>query len=109
MIIEVLLFAAARELTGREAVQVEVEVSTPRQDGTAGADASASGEGESAGEESAACVLASSIRQALMQQCPELQPLLPSCRIAVDCQYVGPDARVRPGAEVALIPPVSGG
>jgi len=51
----------------------------------------------------------SCIIKALTQQYPELKQLLPSCRIAVNCQYVGPDASVPLGAEVALIPPVSGG
>ena len=107
MIIEVLLFAAARELTGRDAVKVEV--ATAKQHGEAGAKPSSSGEGESAGTENATSVRVSCIRQALTQQCPELKSLLPSCRIAVDCEYVGPDASVPLGAEVALIPPVSGG
>ncbi|MAI31167.1 MAG: hypothetical protein CMM07_05755 [Rhodopirellula sp.] len=107
MIIEVLLFAAARELTGRDAV--EVEVATPKQHRDKGASISSSGEGETAGTENVTCVLVSGISQALMQEYPELQSLLPSCRFAVDCEYVGSDARVPPGAEVALIPPVSGG
>jgi molybdopterin converting factor small subunit len=107
MIIEVLLFAAARELTGRDAVKVEV--SPPTQHGKAGAGISISDKRESAGNENAACVLVSCIMQALTQQCPELKPLLPSCRIAVDCEYVGPDTSVPAGAEIALIPPVSGG
>ena len=109
MVIEVLLFAAARELTGRDVVEIEVqgEGSRPMQPGKAGAGIDASGEVEAAGND--AYVLVSCIRQALTQQFPELKPLLPSCRIAVDCEYVGPDASVPSGAEVALIPPVSGG
>jgi len=107
MIIQVLLFAAARDLTGRDAV--EVEVAPPVEHGEAGAGIGSSAEEESTGNGNATCVLVSCIRQALTQQCPELKSLLPSCRIAVDCEYVGPDASVPLGAEVALIPPVSGG
>lgn len=40
---------------------------------------------------------------------PGLEPLLPHLRVAVDQEFVGVDAPVRPGAEVALIPPVAGG
>ncbi|WP_342380978.1 molybdopterin converting factor subunit 1 [Myxococcus stipitatus] len=40
---------------------------------------------------------------------PGLAPLLPHLRVAVDQEFVGVDAPVRPGAEVALIPPVAGG
>jgi molybdopterin converting factor subunit 1 len=46
---------------------------------------------------------------ALDQQHPSLRPLLPSCRLAVDCTYVDPDQVIPSGSEVALIPPVSGG
>ena len=109
MVIEVLLFAAARELAGRDVVEIEVggEGSSQLQHGKPGAGIDASCEGEATGND--AYVRVSCIRQALTQQFPELQPLLPSCRIAVDCEYVGPDASVPSGAEVALIPPVSGG
>ena len=101
MIIEVLLFAAARELVGRDVVKVEV--ASPIQHDGAGAGAN------SIDEEGATSVTVSCVLRALGQQCPELQPLLPSCRIAVDCEYVGPGASVSSRAEVALIPPVSGG
>lgn len=119
MVIEVLLFAAARELAGRDVVEIEVggevggegssqlQHGKPMQHGKPGAGIDASCEGEATGND--AYVRVSCIRQALTQQFPELQPLLPSCRIAVDCEYVGPDASVPSGAEVALIPPVSGG
>lgn len=30
-------------------------------------------------------------------------------RFAINCEYVSPEALVRPGDEVAIIPPVSGG
>jgi len=101
MIIEVLLFAAARELVGQPVVKIEI--SSQMQPDDAAADAN------SVGNESAASVTVDCVVQALEQQFPELQSLLPSCRIAVDCEYVGPESRVSPRAEVALIPPVSGG
>ncbi len=40
---------------------------------------------------------------------PSLAPLLPHLRVAVDQEFVGPEAPVHAGAEVALIPPVAGG
>ncbi|WP_326491683.1 molybdenum cofactor biosynthesis protein [Myxococcus stipitatus] len=40
---------------------------------------------------------------------PGLERLVPHLRVAVDQEFVGVDAPVRPGAEVALIPPVAGG
>lgn len=40
---------------------------------------------------------------------PSLAPLLPHLRVAVNQEFTHPDAEVPDGAEVALIPPVSGG
>jgi len=40
---------------------------------------------------------------------PELKPLLPHLRVSVNREFVTPDSLVPSGAEVALIPPVSGG
>ena len=41
---------------------------------------------------------------------PTLGPLLPSCRIAINAEYAVDDRQtIPPGAEVAAIPPVSGG
>jgi MoaE-MoaD fusion protein len=45
----------------------------------------------------------------LARRHPQLVPLLPHLRVAVDQEFVGRSARVRPGAELALIPPVAGG
>ncbi|MGI9470414.1 MAG: MoaD/ThiS family protein [Rubripirellula sp.] len=81
MDIEVLLFAAARESAGCDTICLEV----PDQP------------------------VATDVLHALEQKLPELEGLLSSCRLAVDCQYVGPNAAIAAGAEVALIPPVSGG
>ena len=40
---------------------------------------------------------------------PELRPLLPHLRVAVNQEFQGLDAPVPDGAEVALVPPVAGG
>jgi MoaE-MoaD fusion protein len=40
---------------------------------------------------------------------PELRDLLTTCRLAVDHAFVRGAVTIREGAEVALIPPVSGG
>lgn len=40
---------------------------------------------------------------------PSLAPHRGATRLALNCEYPGSGARFRPGDEVALIPPVSGG
>jgi molybdopterin converting factor subunit 1 len=40
---------------------------------------------------------------------PKLERFVPNLVFAVDEEYAEPEAAVRPGATVALIPPVSGG
>lgn len=40
---------------------------------------------------------------------PKLKESLPSLALAVNQQYVGPDMKLKPGDEIALLPPVSGG
>jgi molybdopterin synthase catalytic subunit len=42
-------------------------------------------------------------------QIPSLKESLPSLALAVNQQYAGPDTKLRPDDEVALLPPVSGG
>jgi molybdopterin converting factor subunit 1 len=49
------------------------------------------------------------VRAALAKACPAIAGQLPSCRFAVDDEFVADDAPVRPGAVVDVIPPVSGG
>lgn len=78
---QVLLFAAARDLAESDALAVDVP--SP--------------------------VTAGAVLDALTRQCPNLAPLVPVCRLAVDQTFVTADAAIRPGAELALIPPVSGG
>lgn len=49
------------------------------------------------------------LRQATAEQYPDLAMLLPAMMVAVENEYVGDDATVTEGNEIALIPPVSGG
>jgi molybdopterin converting factor subunit 1 len=81
MILPIKLFAIARQRLGRD----QVEVTLP---GSA---------------------TAADLRRALAEQFPALADVLPHIRIAINSSYAN-DATVIPaGAEVALIPPVSGG
>lgn len=77
----VLLFAAARDLAQSD--ELAVDVSPP--------------------------VTAGAVLDAIARGCPNLAPLLPVCRLAVDQSFVTADAAIPPGVELALIPPVSGG
>jgi MoaE-MoaD fusion protein len=45
----------------------------------------------------------------LVRTHPALAPVVPHLRVSVNQEFATPDALVHPGAEVALIPPVSGG
>jgi molybdopterin converting factor subunit 1 len=49
------------------------------------------------------------LRRALESAHPPLARVLPRCRIAVDQEFAPDDAPLRDGAEVAIVPPVSGG
>ena len=40
---------------------------------------------------------------------PQLKELMPSIAMSVNREYAGPEARLHPGDEIALLPPVSGG
>src|ERR1700722_16016093 len=42
-------------------------------------------------------------------QNPRLKESLPSLALAVNQQYAGPDTKLKPNDEIALLPPVSGG
>jgi molybdopterin converting factor subunit 1 len=81
MDVSVKLFAALRESAGRRTVQVVLP-----DDSTV-----------------------SSLLEALRHAEPRLVGRLEHCLVAVNLEYVGPDFRVRPGDDVAIIPPVSGG
>jgi molybdopterin synthase catalytic subunit len=43
------------------------------------------------------------------QSIPRMKDLLPSLALSVNQQYAGPETKLRPNDEVALLPPVSGG
>ena len=49
------------------------------------------------------------LRAVLIERFPEQQALLARVLFALDAQYAGDTARVSPRAEIACIPPVSGG
>jgi molybdopterin synthase catalytic subunit len=79
--VTLLYFAACRERAGRSSEAVELP------DGSTAADALA-----------AAC-----------RAHPELAPVAGKLRLAVDQEFAPPEQPLRDGAELALIPPVSGG
>jgi len=79
--VQVRLFAVARELAGAD--KVDVAVSEP-------------------------CTVAE-LRQALAAQVPALAKLLPGVLFAIGSEYVADNAIVPAKADVACIPPVSGG
>lgn len=81
MIIEVLFFGPARETAGNDRVAVEV------------------GERATVAE----------VRERLAARSESLKKLLTVARIARNREFVGDDAIVAPGDEIAVIPPVSGG
>lgn len=49
------------------------------------------------------------LRSALAQACPDLAGLVPQMLIAVNAEYADDLQPLSPGAEIACIPPVSGG
>lgn len=81
MVICVKLFAAARDLAGAGELPMELP-----------ADATVA-----------------MLRRALVNRVPSLAPLLPHIQIAVDSRYAADNDVIGPQAEVAVIPPVSGG
>lgn len=81
MRLTVLLFAGVRARLGVD--QLEVEVEGP--------------------------LTVAELRERLAAAHPAIGPSLPTCRIALDHEFVSEGDLVREGMEVALIPPVSGG
>jgi sulfur-carrier protein len=81
MIIRVKLFARARDLAGAD----QVEVSLP--DGGTVAD----------------------LRRVLSESTPALAGLLPRCAVAVEGDFARDEQVIPAQAEVAVLPPVSGG
>ena len=49
------------------------------------------------------------LRQALVEQVPELSGMVDRMMFAMDAEYAADETEVRPNADVACIPPVSGG
>jgi MoaE-MoaD fusion protein len=78
---DIQLFAAPRQLLNRSTLRLELDGS----------------------------LTAGQLKAQLAERFPELLPWLESGRLAVDRQLVGDQHPVPIGAEVALIPPVSGG
>ena len=81
MTISIKLFARAKDLAGREQVELELP------DNPTGGD----------------------VREALGKAFPGLLGLLPRCALAVNNEFADDSTPIPPVAEVALLPPVSGG
>lgn len=81
MTLTVQLFARAKDLAGRGAVQVELD----------------------------AAATVADLRRCLMETVPALAGLVPRSAIAVNNEYAHESTTLTPGDEVALLPPVSGG
>jgi molybdopterin converting factor subunit 1 len=81
MRVRVRLFARARDLAGSEMIEVALEA------------------GATVGE----------LRRRLAEKIPALAGLLARSALAVNDEFAGDDVPLVPDAEVALLPPVSGG
>jgi molybdopterin converting factor subunit 1 len=81
MTLTVRLFARARDLAGTDSLPVELP---PR-------------------------ATVADLRRALAAARPALAPLLPLCAVAVGGDFADDDRALTPSAEIALLPPVSGG
>lgn len=81
MMIEVLLFAQARQLVGADSTDLVLDSN---------------------------CDVAS-LKEAIARKHPELKSLLSRSNIAINQQYAAETDLIPDGAEVAMIPPVSGG
>ena len=81
MNIKVRFFAIARQTVGQREVEVELKGGSTARD----------------------------LWDALLRRLPRLSPMSGSMKLAVNRDYVGPEAVLHDGDEVAVIPPVSGG
>ena len=81
MRVRVKLFAVARQRAGREMIDVEIPPAA-----TAG-----------------------QLRAAVIEQWPALADVIPHVRLAVNNEYALDTANITANAEIAIIPPVSGG
>jgi molybdopterin converting factor subunit 1 len=79
--VNVRLFAVARQLAGQDCVEVELP------------------EGATVAR----------LRQELVRRIPQLSRFAPRMTFAIDTQYADDSSRISGTAEVACIPPVSGG
>jgi molybdopterin converting factor subunit 1 len=79
--IRVRLFAVAKQVAGRDAVELDLPEEATVAD----------------------------LRRQLGNQIPQLSGLMAQVMFAIDMQYARDDARIPPDADVACIPPVSGG
>ena len=81
MKLHVRLFARARDLAGADRVAVELPAGATVAD----------------------------LREQLAAQCPALADLIGKSAVAVDDEFAGDGHTLTDGAEIALLPPVSGG
>ena len=81
MKVRVRLFAAARQAAGSDRVELELP------------------DGATIGQ----------LRRRLMEEFPQISALTAQVMFAVDTQYAPDSKEIRPEADVACIPPVSGG
>lgn len=81
MRVRVKLFAVARQRVGRDAIELEIPVEATVR----------------------------TLRRALAESYPALADVLPHVRFAVNSEYAGEALVIPAAAEVAVIPPVSGG
>jgi len=81
MKLHVRLFAGARDLAGADHVVVELPAGATVAD----------------------------LRARLVALCPRLAELAKRCAVAVDAEFAGDGDVLKDGAEIALLPPVSGG
>jgi molybdenum cofactor cytidylyltransferase len=80
-LVRVRFFALARERAGRSEIDIEL----------------------------AGALRVKDLRAEIARRVPDLAPLMKNVMIAVDEEYADDDAQVKPGASIAVIPPVSGG
>jgi len=81
MIVRVHLFARARDLVGKEALSIELA------------------QGANVGD----------LKRRLSEERPELKSILQRSAVAVNEEFADDNVQLQSGAEIALLPPVSGG
>ena len=81
MIVRVKLFALAAQLAAAEEVDVQLEA-----DGSIG-----------------------DLRRAIADKCPALERIMPHLMFAINSEYAADSTQIPLSAEIACIPPVSGG